>query len=108
MMSDPRAFPVPLPFKENGMSLRDWFASYAMMGVLANNAPLTDASGHMSLRTPDLMASISYQLADAMMKAREGVKPELDGGNSPVPGMPNAICHACGLGQKCAQKDCPN
>lgn len=25
-----------------------------------------------------------------------------------VPGMPNAICHACGLGYKCYDPDCPN
>lgn len=25
-----------------------------------------------------------------------------------VPGMPQAICHACGLGYKCADVDCPN
>lgn len=25
-----------------------------------------------------------------------------------VPGMPQAICHACGLGYKCLDADCPN
>jgi transcriptional regulator with XRE-family HTH domain len=25
-----------------------------------------------------------------------------------VPGMPGAICHACGLGYKCYDADCPN
>jgi len=25
-----------------------------------------------------------------------------------VPGMPSAICHACGLGYKCFDPDCPN
>ncbi len=25
-----------------------------------------------------------------------------------VPGMPNAICHACGLGYHCSDPDCPN
>lgn len=25
-----------------------------------------------------------------------------------VPGMPEAICHACGLGYKCYNPDCPN
>lgn len=25
-----------------------------------------------------------------------------------VPGMPNAICHACGLGHPCVDPDCPN
>ena len=25
-----------------------------------------------------------------------------------VPGMPGAICHACGLGYRCMNVDCPN
>jgi transcriptional regulator with XRE-family HTH domain len=25
-----------------------------------------------------------------------------------VPGMPGAICHACGLGYRCTDEDCPN
>ena len=25
-----------------------------------------------------------------------------------VPGMPGAICHACGLGYRCMDEDCPN
>lgn len=25
-----------------------------------------------------------------------------------VPGMPHAICHACGLGELCSDPDCPN
>lgn len=25
-----------------------------------------------------------------------------------VPGMPDAICHACGLGYRCSDPDCPN
>lgn len=29
-----------------------------------------------------------------------------DGGQ--VPGMPHAICHACGLGEQCTDPDCPN
>jgi len=24
------------------------------------------------------------------------------------PGMPHAICHACGLGYRCSDVDCPN
>lgn len=25
-----------------------------------------------------------------------------------APGMPHAICHACGLGYRCWNEDCPN
>ncbi len=31
---------------------------------------------------------------------------ELEGDQ--VPGMPGAICHACGLGYRCMNEDCPN
>jgi hypothetical protein len=33
-------------------------------------------------------------------------KKSLDGDQ--VPGMPGAICHACGLGYRCMNEDCPN
>ena len=47
-----------------GMTLRDYFAAKAMMGLGAN----TD---HVSL-TDDEIARWSYNLADAMLKARDG------------------------------------
>ncbi len=56
------AFPQPgaTQRKSGGMSLRDWFAGQALMGVLANR-------GHS---TPEWLAKTSYEVADAMIKER--------------------------------------
>ena len=61
-MNNPPAFPtVMLDKPEGGMSLRDYFAAKAMQGMLSEP----------SLRaTPEEFASKSYELADAMLKAR--------------------------------------
>jgi len=48
---------------ENGMTLRDYFAAKAMQGTLAMNN-----GGSMSKRE---IAKWCYQMADAMMEARE-------------------------------------
>jgi hypothetical protein len=60
-----KAFPT---HREEGMDLRDYFASDAMKGMLAHygveygrGADLNDASG----------ATRAYKIADAMMKARD-------------------------------------
>lgn len=44
-----------------GMSLRDWFAGMAIEGALNNYAGWT----------PDVIARISYEIADAMLVKRE-------------------------------------
>jgi len=59
-----KAFPNPHRTDELGMTLRDYFAAKAMQAILAqmdvcNGKELTNS------------AWISYQMADAMMKARE-------------------------------------
>lgn len=46
-----------------GMTLRDYFAAQAMNGSMASCAPDQDI-------TPRLMAKWSYEMADAMLKAR--------------------------------------
>ena len=50
----------------DGMTLRDYFAAKAMEGFIA-------CASHKGIYTPpdDELASSAYQLADAMMKARE-------------------------------------
>ena len=53
-------------FKQQGMTLRDYFAANAMQGMLACSnldAKLKADAG--------LIATSAYQFADAMMKARE-------------------------------------
>ncbi len=51
---------------QDGMTLRDYFASKAMVGFIAY-------ATHKGINIPsdDELAGTSYQLADAMMKARE-------------------------------------
>ena len=57
-----------------GMDLRDYFAAKAMQGMISN---IELVKGHISfaeskkLEPKDVLASDSYQVADAMMKARE-------------------------------------
>jgi hypothetical protein len=50
--------------KQDGMDLRDYFASKAMLGFIASSPQPRNYNEHE-------MAKISYQMADAMMKARE-------------------------------------
>jgi hypothetical protein len=67
-MNNPPAFPNEgfngwgEPFQ--GMTLRDYFAAKVLQGMLA--------SGNLPRTMPDAdIAECSYNLADAMMKARE-------------------------------------
>ena len=58
------AFPNPHLRDGSGMTLRDYFAARALQGMLA--------SGNLPKTMPDAdIAECSYNLADAMMKARE-------------------------------------
>jgi hypothetical protein len=45
----------------DGMTLRDYFAAKALVGFIVENAT----------SLPDTLATWSYQVADAMLKARE-------------------------------------
>ena len=66
-MNNPQAFPLhPQQWaKENkGMTLRDYFAAKAMQGYCSNQQ-------HTSSCTVELTADCAYEMADAMMKARE-------------------------------------
>ena len=57
------AFPTVMIGKpEGGMTLRDYFAAKAMQGFAANIGPAA---------TFETRASLAYQWADAMLKARE-------------------------------------
>jgi len=66
-MKDIPAFPRPYSgtsqFAQEGMGLRDYFAAKAMQGMLSENS---------GIRYPtDELVDFAYQVADAMMKARE-------------------------------------
>jgi hypothetical protein len=62
------AFPVEVIYTQdnkifNGMTLRDYFASKAMQGLLTAEIVGEYSNEHV--------ADIAYRIADAMMKARE-------------------------------------
>jgi hypothetical protein len=59
-MKNTPAFPT---HSTNGMTLRDYFAAKAMMGLLTAEIVGEYSNEHV--------ANISYLIADAMMKARE-------------------------------------
>jgi hypothetical protein len=62
-MKNMPAFPLENPPYHEGMTLRDYFAAKAMQAIAFEILKVTmDA---------DLLASKSYVIADAMMKARD-------------------------------------
>jgi hypothetical protein len=58
-----KAFPNPHRTDQLGMTLRDYFAAQAVQGICA--------SGPSEDWTNDQLAAEAYELADAMLKARE-------------------------------------
>jgi len=66
-MNNPPAFPsdaVKDPFDRSGMTLRDYFAAKAMQGYLTSQSTWTK-------KRFVIYAKISYEMADAMMEARD-------------------------------------
>lgn len=74
------AFPVPLLPGEawagngtaNGMTLRDWFAGQALTSALSAAKGLGDAGKDERRALFNSVASILYEMADAMIEARKG------------------------------------
>lgn len=52
---------------QEGMTLRDYFAAKAMQGILSNNSMIDTATES----TFEWVTKNAYQLADAMLRARE-------------------------------------
>ena len=52
------------PYPDAGMTLRDYFAAKAMQGICASDIGQNMTSGRI--------VSGSYEISDAMLKAREG------------------------------------
>lgn len=57
----------------NGMTLRDYFAAKAMLGIMSCPGPVTEPDGSPA---PEILADsdvarLSYALADAMLEARK-------------------------------------
>jgi len=61
--TNPQAFPNPHRTDLTGMTLRDYFAAKVMQGICASDP--------VSAMTNERIAAESYDLADAMLKARE-------------------------------------
>jgi len=53
------------------VSLRDWFAGQALAGPVASRVALYDAKEIARIGGPDWMARGAYNIAGAMLKARE-------------------------------------
>jgi hypothetical protein len=72
------AFPFPaytypngeINHGEGGMTLRDYFAAKAMQGLMGRSWANT-ATGKFPENLHDIWATAAYQMADAMLKARE-------------------------------------
>ena len=67
---NPKAFPTAsaLRFQE-GMTLRDYFANSAMLGILNNGLKINDSD--KTIETYEAVAFNAYLLADAMLKVRQ-------------------------------------
>jgi len=62
------AYPVPIDHWESGMTLRDYFAGQALGEVIAYFA---DKHLIRNETEPEGFARIAYEIADAMIAARE-------------------------------------
>ena len=63
-MNNEKAFPNPHLRDDSGITMRDYFAAKAMQGLLAR-------IGNDKINVHDVLAQRTYQIADAMLKARE-------------------------------------
>jgi hypothetical protein len=66
-MAFPQSYRIPgssTVTGESGLSMRDYFAAAAMQGILASDSPGDNTSFK-------LVASMSYQQADAMLESRK-------------------------------------
>jgi len=69
----PYNFPPDNPFGGEGMSLRDWFAGQALVWVASMPAAaLNEAAKEQGMTEAEVMALAAYDVADAMLAAREG------------------------------------
>ena len=74
---NPPAFPLQVHASPNseiqeGMTLRDWFAGQALAGIVSGDwaMAITDAGQTAGLRSEASIALGAYEIADAMLAAR--------------------------------------
>lgn len=70
------AFPEPTgrgPYEGawQGMTLRDWFAGQALAAMVSTPKETTEAANAAGMSRTDFVTECAYQLADAMLLARE-------------------------------------
>lgn len=83
-MNDINAFPYfgkakdetgrTIEYFDLGMTLRDYFAAQALIGLLSNHdvvETLATTASKNNERAAPLMSETAYEFADAMLKARE-------------------------------------
>ena len=73
-MTDTPAFPVVAEriVHSKGMTLRDYFAAQALAGFTSSQEFMLNAkSNNRGLSVATCVATMAYEVADAMMKARE-------------------------------------
>jgi len=56
---------------EKGMSLRNWFAGMALMGITTKPQPLEGVVNKFNLTPCQAVAIVAYDVADAMLIERE-------------------------------------
>lgn len=61
--------------KQNEKNLRDYFAAHAMQSIIINSVEHGNGSFDVTVAHQDL-AELSYAIADAMLKEREGKQNE--------------------------------
>jgi len=75
-MNNPPAFPLTNNWHNelkhyNGMGLRDYFAAKAMQAIIAGNITGKKCEDRSWLEADQWSPRVSYEIADAMLKARE-------------------------------------
>jgi hypothetical protein len=73
----------PLTREASLTDLRDYFAATALQGAIASPTRFVDGNG-APIGTPESYASLAYDIADAMLAARE------------QPRFPDVSCSSCG------------
>ena len=59
-----------LPYQDDGMTLRDYFATKALQGISCNLQRVNGSDGKNILAIVELNAALAYLQANAMLKAR--------------------------------------
>lgn len=57
--------------ESTGMSLRDWFAGQALVGIANNPQEVFKIASEQGVRPCEMAAKIAFDFADALIAARE-------------------------------------